>query len=88
MITIDKERAIELLTAVVAERGEDFRYQPGAESGGHTCEYERKGEPSCGVGLALFNAGLDVTQLEILDTLDDSQINSSEVRQALTERAV
>lgn len=65
--TIDADQAIALLEAVVAEKGEDFEYVMPVNS--LACKYFDRAEkaPSCGVGVALFGAGLT---LENLDTLD------------------
>lgn len=55
---IDAKRAIELLTAAVEERGEDYIYPEAAM--GMTCRYMDPtiDQPSCIVGLALTRAGV------------------------------
>lgn len=55
---IDAKRAIELLTAAVEERGEDYVSPEGAL--GKTCRYmdPATDQPSCIVGLALTRAGV------------------------------
>lgn len=96
-IHIDNDKAIELLTAVVEERGKDFVYEPyteGAEENhGLTCFYTVDGKPSCGVGLALFNAGVPISVLAEMDNLgldvdDESAINSSGVLAILKRNGV
>lgn len=96
-IHIDNDKAIELLTAVVEERGADFTYTPDTENvdehHGLTCFYERNGVPSCGVGLALFKAGVPISVLAEMDNLgrdvdDESAINSSGVLAILKRNGV
>jgi hypothetical protein len=64
-IKIDATRAIELLRKVVAEKGEDFVYEsPNCDS----CVYtDEKGNPSCGVGYALYFAGVPLESIAALD---------------------
>lgn len=70
MITIDRDKAIELLTDVVAQRGDNYVYTVDTSSPNLDCFYTRDGGPSCGVGLALFNAGVDI---HILERMDDNE---------------
>jgi len=82
--TIDRDKAIELLERVVAERGRDFVYtQNSSDSGKSFCSYERYGEPSCGVGLALSYLGLTPEQLAEMDDLADAAVYSEDVRSYL-----
>lgn len=62
MITIDRSTALSLLEQAVAERGPDYVYP----NVGH-CTYTDNGKPSCGVGLALYIAGVPLHRLEALD---------------------
>lgn len=70
-ITITGEDALRLLKEVVAERGEDFVYEPVKKTDpldpGQTCFYIKDGVPSCGVGLALSKFGVPNEVLERMD---------------------
>lgn len=68
MITIDGNRAIELLREVVEELGDDFKYKaPSTPNGTRRCVYAHNSQPSCGVGRVLHSLGIPVEQLEALD---------------------
>jgi hypothetical protein len=67
MITINRDKAIELLTDVVAQRGDNYVYPVDNSTPNLNCFYTRDGVPSCGIGLALFNAGVDIDTLERMD---------------------
>lgn len=86
-ITITAEDAVNLLKRVVEERGEDFSYKPFPNTNGPvTCFYERDGQPSCGVGLALFYAGLTAEQLAVLDAQgDDTGIDEYRTLEILSD---
>lgn len=59
-ITIDKDRALELLHAAVNERGEDYVYPKHDDR----CYYVNEDHtPGCLVGAALVNAGVTIDQL-------------------------
>lgn len=69
-IDINRARAIELLKEAVAERGETYVYEvPNAGDIDQSCLYvdTEEGAPSCGVGLALNRAGVELTLLQKLD---------------------
>lgn len=70
-IQIDATRAIELLREVVAESGEDYRYELIETGYGSACHYAHNGCPSCLVGHALHRAGMTVNQLAALDGQDN-----------------
>lgn len=53
MRVIDLDEAVTLLEKVVADRGEDFIYE---KPDNDRCLYAYAGEPSCGVGYAIFLA--------------------------------
>lgn len=83
MIEINRSKAISLLELAVDRRGPDFVYsQPRKEintrSHGRVmeygCWYEAGGAPSCGVGLALHLAGV---QLNVLDDMDQVEGDTS-----------
>lgn len=63
MITITRDIALQLLEDAVDERGADYVYPHIGN-----CTYTENGKPSCGVGLALYSAGVPITRLEALDT--------------------
>ena len=74
MIKINATDAIRLLDIVVAEAPEDFVYPklefPGAGTTvvqSEACQYQYQGAPSCGVGKALFKAGVSLDQLKGMD---------------------
>jgi hypothetical protein len=75
MIKIDAAQALSLLEEVVAEAPEDFVYpmltQPGTSEPSAACYYQVEGAPSCGVGQALFKAGVTVDQLREMDDLPE-----------------
>lgn len=78
-IEIDRERALLLLAEAVAERGGNFVYTPTLKNENSTspgCFYARDGEPSCGVGLAMFNAGVPIEELEKWDSDGGGYIGS------------
>jgi len=93
-VTIDRNKAIELLERVVAERGGDFMYspkRPAADTGKYnTCNYEFDGVPSCGIGLALSYLGVSAEDLAELDTqggnADETGIGNIPVRNILEHR--
>src|SRR5690606_3954990 len=58
----DHTRALELARAVVAERGEQYRYLPPGGDG--LCVYADAGAPSCLVGHVLHRAGITVDELD------------------------
>lgn len=64
MIEITLESAIDGVTAIVEEFGEDFIYQK--EPGG-MCRYVRIGEPDCIVGKFLASVGVPVQRLADYD---------------------
>jgi hypothetical protein len=70
-IRIDATRAIELLREVVAESGEDYRYELIETPYGPVCHYAHDDAPSCLVGHALHRAGVTVEQLASLDKHDN-----------------
>lgn len=77
-IVIDKPKALELLEAVVAERGADYIY-PNA---GSDCFYADRAEdgtyaPGCIIGHALARIGLPVTALHTLDKQNDPGIGTT-----------
>lgn len=47
-----------VIEAVVAEYGEDYRYEA---PGGGSCVYLHEGEPSCIVGQVMSRLGVDIT---------------------------
>lgn len=67
-ITIDRDKALDLLKQAVAQRGEDFTYEmPEPDEG--TCLYWHEAEagPGCIVGLALSIAGVPNDVLAAFD---------------------
>jgi hypothetical protein len=78
MIKIDAAQALSLLEQVVAEAPEDFVYpmltQPGTSEPSAACYYQVEGTPSCGVGQALFKAGVTLDQLKEMDGPEDTGI--------------
>jgi hypothetical protein len=68
---IDIGTALDLLAAAVADRGEDFVYQPvwKEESRCLTCRYANRGTADCIVGQALAFTGVGVHELGAM--LDD-----------------
>jgi hypothetical protein len=74
---IDRELATHLLEQVIAVDGEDFVY---GKTPMGKCVYQHEGKPSCGIGKALFLAGLPIEVLEALDTFgtDSTAIEDSQ----------
>jgi hypothetical protein len=77
MITINEERAMQLLEQVVLHRGEDYKYSkvPTPDGRDLICAYTELGEegtwvPSCGVALALDKAGVPVEYLHRMDEIN------------------
>lgn len=57
-------RTLELLREVIAEKGEDFVYEPLVDENGlSTCRYLDQGQPSCLVGHVLYRAGISPAEL-------------------------
>lgn len=90
-LVIDLPKAKELLTAVV-ETNPNYVYEPpiaGGFSGDPgTCVYQYNGAPSCGVGIALYTAGVTLDELSRLDegsvpasVLDEEDFNAVKVTQ-------
>jgi hypothetical protein len=74
-ISIDANRALDLLREVVADIGADHVYRhpdgkPAAEVG-EICRYEVNGSPACIVGHALNRAGVGVDALHEMDEYED-----------------
>jgi len=69
-ILITAEKALSLLQNAVAAKGADYVYPRSADSITKICVYTRGGEPSCGVGYALHEAGVSIEGLEALDNAD------------------
>jgi len=71
MRVVSKAEAIQLLKDVVAERGEDYVYGTAIPS---QCFYSVDGEPSCGVGLAIFKLDPNIFEqvVALEQTLDHS----------------
>lgn len=65
---IDETMAMEALARVVENR-EDYVYRQ--KEG---CYYERDNAPSCGVGCALADLGMSVSQLRIMDGTGSGRI--------------
>lgn len=61
---IDRTLATHLLEQVIAVTGKDFFYR---RTPAGKCVYQYNGKPSCGIGKALFLAGLPIGVLEALD---------------------
>lgn len=61
---IDRTLATHLLEQVIAVTGKEFFYR---RTPAGKCVYEYNGKPSCGIGKALFLAGLPIGVLEALD---------------------
>jgi hypothetical protein len=72
-ILIDGADALRLLENAVEARGADYVYPRDADSIIKVCVYTRNGEPSCGVGYALYEAGLSIEGLERLDDADQER---------------
>lgn len=65
---IDARRALELITDVVDQYGEDTVYEKvDLVHGGTGCQYQSNGTPSCLVGIALSRAGMPSDGLYELD---------------------
>jgi len=60
------DRALELLREVIAEKGEDFVYEPIGED--ETCLYVHDDQPSCIVGHVLVRAGVSLPELVAVET--------------------
>lgn len=76
MKTISREDMLAALEQVVDERGGDFRYQsPNRKQ----CVYEFEGEPSCGVGLALYKLGVPINTLSDMDRPGRISLSSTQV---------
>ena len=71
MIEITYSKAVELVTASVKDRGEDYVYPPAVL--GDTCSYFKDGIPSCLVGDALSRTGL--THEDIDDYLNEESVS-------------
>lgn len=71
-IEINAERALSLLEEVVAERGPDYCYEPLPIS--RSCVYQLDEKPHCGVGLALFKAGVSGAILKEMDSEQETDI--------------
>lgn len=71
MEQIDARRALELLTDIVDQYGEDTVYEkvPLLGDQGTGCRYEYEGQPSCMVGIALHRAGASLAFLNGLDKI-------------------
>ncbi len=61
---INKERALDLLARVVADKGNSFIY---TKRNGGSCVYEHNGEASCMIGQALHLGGISIDLLKELD---------------------
>lgn len=58
------EQTLALLREVIAEKGEDFVYEPFVDEDGFSmCRYVDRGQPSCLVGHVLYRAGISLTEL-------------------------
>lgn len=79
-ITIDRNKAIELLNNAVAEKGEDYRYMQDATGG---CQYVRDGAPSCIVGHALHEAGVDLDLLAAYDRREGGMLIGRVIREGI-----
>jgi hypothetical protein len=77
VLTITCDDALEALRAVVAEKGEDFSYQPPADGPKGTCVYvwkiDDELQPLCIVGCALARLGIP------LGLMADAEFNSINV---------
>lgn len=99
MITIDHDKALELLREAVAERGDDFVYEPPGDVD-DACKYTHETDDGdervagCGVGLALQKGGVPLGALTELDdtggviTSPTCQLTLSIAGFELTERAL
>lgn len=70
MIKINATQAFNLLQKVVAEAPAAFIYPLINDS--RMCSYQAEGNPSCGVGQALFKAGVTLAQLKEMDEPGDT----------------
>lgn len=69
-------RTLQLLREVIAEKGEDFVYEPFVDEDGFSmCRYVVQGQPSCLVGHVLHRAGISLTELA---GVEDTTPNSSD----------
>lgn len=84
-VIIDENKAIGLLVGVVRKRGLDFVYH---KPSGSRCLYQHDGVPSCGVGQALFDAGVSIETLAVMDREDESGIGEFDVLTILYEAFV
>lgn len=74
-ITINAENALTLLAAVVAEKGEEYRY-PGADDG--NCSYTNAdGTPSCIVGHVLKKLHVPLDKVRAFEWDEDGSIRES-----------
>ena len=90
-ITIDRDRAIELLEQAVAQRGSDYVYhKPAAlRNEAPTCLYlHGQDGPGCLIALALSLAGVSSEQLGQLDSRTDAAIVTEEVQDYLRSVSV
>lgn len=64
MIEINVQSVVDGLSAIIAEQGEDFVYQPLADRG---CVYVKDGQPDCIVGRYLASVGVPLERLSYAD---------------------
>lgn len=74
----DRNNVQALLAEVVRKRGENYRY--GVDTGESGCFYERKGEPSCGIGLMLSDIGVTIPVLKSIDRCGETNIDAWSVQ--------
>lgn len=65
MTTIDRATFTMAMREAVAEKGEDYRYQPADSE--DKCLYVQGGEPACIIGYALHRCGVQIAELARLD---------------------
>lgn len=87
MKVIDKDEAISLLKQVVQIRGEDYVYERVPSGMGSSCFYSRNGEPSCGVGYAIFLASPEAfAQVEKIEKDSESSFPASDFSETYDDK--
>lgn len=66
-IDLSYDKALTLLQGVVAKAGGDFIYRRRRVEETYSCLYVHDGEPDCGVGRALHEAGVPLDRLRAAD---------------------
>lgn len=85
MIEITYQSVVDGLSAIVAERGEDFVYPRYTD----LCTYVQGGKPDCGVGCFLASVGVPLERLVEADLNDHgSGISASALLEQLKEEGI